>query len=116
MTCDGICDKRVPPMTVRDAARQDYQYSLLYETLMGAYYQAAEGKGRERHATGEAFQDQLIMLIERFDIGFQRGQAVKKIVESKRLEATSKEAAVRELRGAIVYCSAKIISLEGGGE
>ena len=84
-------------------------YGRLEEVLTKAAEQASAGKGAERHADGQRFEDQPIMWIEREFRSFQLGQAVKKIHESQRL---APEAAARELLGAINYLAAKIIALE----
>lgn len=85
------------------------KYADLASVLEDAYEQAAEGKGKDRHATGEDFRDQPIFWIEENFPSFQLGQAVKKIYESQRLDTS---AACAELRGAIVYLAAHIIFLE----
>ena len=84
-------------------------YGRLEEVLERASEQASTGKGSERHADGQSFEEQPIMWIEREFRSFQLGQAVKKIHESQRLEP---DAAARELLGAINYLAAKIIALE----
>ena len=89
--------------------KPDTAYSRLSKVLQDAQDQAQSGKGDERHASGEAFEDQPIMWIEKYFKSFQLGQAVKKLHESQRLD---KDAAIRELLGAINYIAAKIILLE----
>jgi hypothetical protein len=85
-------------------------YKELHDVLMAAYGQAAFGKGRDRHATGQPFIEQPIMkLTELYGPGFPLGQAGKKMQESLRLP---KEAAIRELLGAINYIAAQVIMLE----
>jgi hypothetical protein len=89
----------------------DENYSELKRVLNMALEQAANGKGKERHATNEAFENQKICTINR-QIGSNHGllyQATKKVIESSRL---SNERAVAELLGAINYCAAAIILLE----
>ena len=88
-------------------------YGRLEEVLTKAAEQASAGKGAERHADGQRFEDQPIMWIEREFKSFQLGQAVKKIHESQRL---APDAAARELLGAINYLAAKIIALEATAE
>jgi hypothetical protein len=92
-------------------------YAKLAEALRGAYNQASEGKGRERHATDEPFEEQKICVISRWiadsPIAGVLFQAVKKAVESARLPS---ERAIRELQGAINYLAAGIILLEEGRE
>ena len=84
-------------------------YGRLEEVLAKAAEQASAGKGAERHADGQSFEEQPIMWIEREFKSFQLGQAVKKIHESQRL---GPDAAVRELLGAINYLAAKVVMVE----
>lgn len=86
-------------------------YSSLQKVLEAARIQAESGKGHERHASDEAFEDQPIQWIEKHFKSFQLGQAVKKMHESQRLD---KDAAIKELLGAINYLAARVIYLEGG--
>ena len=85
-------------------------YEQLQHVLRAALEQAAVGKGHERHATGQAFEDQPMQLISQL-LGDNHGlafQAVKKIQESLRLPADRAE---RELLGAINYIAGMIIYL-----
>jgi hypothetical protein len=76
-------------------------YQSLATIMMMAMDQAAKGKGHDRHATEEPFDRQPSMMIGRWlGLGYPLGQAVKKIVESKRL---GDHEALAELLGAIVY-------------
>lgn len=84
-------------------------YASLDLVLKAALNQAADGKGKERHAEGEPFQEQPIIWIEKYFKSYQLGQAVKKIHESQRLPY---EQAVGELLGAINYLAARIIFLK----
>jgi hypothetical protein len=78
----------------------------LRDVLNEAYQQAANGKGKERHANGNAWLNQPIFEIGRMvGVGFNTGQAIKKLQESSRMEP---DAAVRELLGAIVYAASAI--------
>lgn len=90
----------------------DDGYAELRRVLDEAVEQASAGKGKERHATeGEAFEEQQIVVLNRW-IGSNHGdifQACKKAIESTRL---SKDAAKRELLGAINYLAAAVIILE----
>jgi hypothetical protein len=89
------------------------KYAALDKVLQGAYDQASTGKGKERHADDEPFENQKICVINRWLSGSPVAgalfQAVKKTVESSRL---SGERAINELRGAINYLAAAIILLE----
>ena len=85
-------------------------YERLWEVLKGAHDQAAIGKGKVRHASGEPFHEQPIVLNTKgYGLGFATGQAAKKVLESHRLD---RQAAIHELRGAINYIAAAIIALE----
>jgi len=83
----------------------DTFYAELRRILDAAFEQSATGKGRERHATGEPWHKQPIVTIGREDRDFCTGQVREKCLEAKRLQ---KDAAVRELLGAIVYLAAEI--------
>lgn len=85
----------------------DYDdHQALRDVLDEAYEQAANGKGRERHANGNAWLNQPIFEIGRMvGVGFNTGQAIKKLQESSRMDP---DAAVRELLGAIVYAASAI--------
>lgn len=82
-------------------------YENLRSILDEAYEQAASGKGKERHANGKPWEEQPIAEIGRMvGVGFNTGQAIKKLQESTRMEP---EAACRELLGAIVYAASAIM-------
>jgi hypothetical protein len=91
----------------------DDRYLELARILMDAMEQAAGGKGKERHADGEPFENQKICVINRWLKGSPVAgalfQAVKKTVESSRM---TPDAAIRELYGAINYIAAGIRLLE----
>lgn len=83
------------------------RYDRLVVILNDALEQASTGKGHERHDTGDAFEEQPIVKVQKW-LGtnhFSIGQAVKKAIESTRLDA---DAAKREILGAIVYLAAAI--------
>ena len=85
-------------------------YDSLYLVLREAFDQASKGKGSERHAQGQPFDEQPMQkLIELYGLGFALGQAGKKMQESQRMD---KDAAKRELLGAINYIAGAIIHLE----
>lgn len=89
-------------------------YEVLASILDEALEQAQSGKGLERHACGEPFEQQTICEVaRRVGMGYPLGQATKKTYESERLEP---EAAVRELLGAINYLVAGIIIRREGIE
>lgn len=86
-------------------------YTSLALVLQRAFDQASDGKGSERHATGQPFEAQPMQTISEL-LGSHDGllfQAMKKIQESQRLPH---DAAVRELLGAINYISGAIIYRE----
>ena len=82
---------------------QDPNYTSLRAVLDEAYAQAATGKGKERHAGGQPFEDQPMQVISDM-LGSNDGmayQAIKKIREG--LAMPDPDRTVRELLGAIVY-------------
>lgn len=87
-------------------------YEQLAAVLQDAYDQASKGKGAARHATGKPFHEQPMQdLIRLYGPGFALGQAGKKMQESQRMD---RDAAERELLGAIVYIAGTIIAARGG--
>jgi hypothetical protein len=88
-------------------------YGSLKRVLADAMLQAKSGKGKERHADEEPFENQKICVINRWlkdsPVAGPLFQAVKKTIESSRLPG---ERAIDELRGAINYLAAAIILLE----
>ena len=84
------------------------EYESLGKTLKEALERAANGKGSERHGSGEAFEEQPIMTIARMcGIGFQTGQIQKKAQEASRMfERTMYHKAQEELLDIIVYAAA----------
>ena len=86
-------------------------YEQLAAVLQDAYNQAAKGKGAARHGTGKPFHEQPMQdLIRLYGPGFALGQAGKKMQESQRMD---RDAAERELLGAIVYIAGAIIAARG---
>lgn len=87
-------------------------YEKLADVLQRAFEQAANGKGKERHASdGMAFEDQPMSAINR-NLGSIDGflyQAAKKAGESRRLPAGRAQA---ELLGAINYLAGAVIALD----
>jgi len=83
-------------------------YESLERVLQMAYVQASTGKGHERHGDDRPFEKQISFVIEKHVASYLLGQAVKKIIESQRLD---KQAAIRELLGAINYIAMRIIAL-----
>ena len=86
------------------------QYFTLRYVLNQAFKQASEGKGKDRHAIDAPFEEQKSCHIARqVGIGYPIGQAVKKAIESQRLDI---DAAQKEILGAIVYLSMAHIILD----
>lgn len=90
-------------------------YTTLQDVLDRAWQQAASGKGAERHGQDLPFTSQPMQTISDL-LNTQNGmlyQAMKKIQESTRMD---RDAAVRELLGAINYVAGAIIWLEKQNE
>lgn len=89
-------------------------YEKLATVLARAFDQAANGKGKERHADDKPFHEQPMQLIaDKRGIGFILGQADKKSEEAQgMLNRGQKEACVKELLGAIVYLAGAVIFVE----
>lgn len=86
-------------------------YESLHRILMLALDQAQNGKGMERHADGNRFENQPICVIgRRKGYGFTEGQVWKKILEVDNLPTV--EAKIREMLSIIVYAAADVILLE----
>ena len=118
---DYISEKTgIPNMKIVDREgqseieRTEAMYAPLNRVLMTAYNHAAVGKGRERHANGGDFLTQDIMAIARVHgIGFQTGQAEKKVRESHgMIDRGDYRAARAELLGAINYLAAAYLLME----
>jgi hypothetical protein len=89
---------------------EDFNYAGLKAVLDMAYDQAAKGKGAQRHGRGQAFEDQPMQTISQL-LGSTHGmafQAIKKVQEAQRMD---RDAAVRELLGAINYIAGMVIYL-----
>lgn len=99
------------PTTVVDMNEPGYE--LLASVLQRAYDQAAKGKGKERHASNDAFENQVMQDgARRFGVGALLFQAFKKSEESQRLPV---DRGVAELLGAIVYLAGAVIRREADG-
>ena len=90
-------------------------YEDLAAVLQRAYAQAANGKGKERHARhNEPFCAQVMLEgARRFGTGALLYQAYKKAEESQRLPT---DRAVAELLGSIVYLAGAVIVIEEQAE
>lgn len=90
-------------------ASEDKDYATLRAVLDDAFAQAASGKGRERHARGNPFEDQHMQTISKL-LDTDRGmafQAIKKLTEG--LDLPDPEARKKELLGAINYIAGIIV-------
>jgi len=85
-------------------------YDILADILKRAYNQAARGKGVQRHGDGNPWHEQDIIRIGRqAGIGFNIGQAIKKLSEARgMLERGENAAAQAEMLGAIVYAASAV--------
>jgi hypothetical protein len=86
-------------------------YESLISVLNMALDQSAAGKGKERHAQGQPFEDQPMQRISQLlnSAEGMRYQVMKKTQESARME---KDPAIQELLGAINYAAGTIIFLQ----
>lgn len=84
-------------------------YKELSLVLAKAFEQASTGKGKERHAGGQAFQDQPMQSISNLlnSTDGMAFQAIKKIKESAGMDTFERKE--RELLGAINYIAGIII-------
>lgn len=96
-------------------------YAALETVLCAAYNQAANGKGKERHAQNDPFLDQPIMEIGRLlkSIDGELYQAIKKVREGLMMaRAGESDRAIREFLGAINYIAAAalLVTEQAGGD
>jgi len=84
-------------------------YDGLRQIVLDAVGRAAIGKGKERHASGEDFEDQQICQIPRWQKSIHGllFQVTKKAMEIERLPTL--EAQIKELQDIIIYSAAAII-------
>jgi len=89
-------------------------YETLARVLQLAYDQSARGKGKERHANSEPFDQQPIFNISRMvGVGGLSYQICKKAQEATGMAARgSTDAAKAEFLGAIVYAAAAYLLIE----
>lgn len=89
-------------------------YETLAAVLHDAFDQAANGKGKERHANALPFDQQPMQQIgDRRGVGFILGQADKKSEEAQGMfDRGEVDAAIREILGAIVYLAGAAIYME----
>jgi len=95
-------------------------YEDVAEVLDRALAQTQSGKGKERHATGEPFQEQEIMQgARRCGLGAPVFQIRKKSLEAQRLAYNGDyERAMADILGVIIYAVAEYLRVEEmqGGE
>lgn len=85
-------------------------YDSVMSILMDAYQQLTTQKGAARHASGLTFEDQdMIQIMEGVGINFALGQAMKKILEGRRLHVSK---AREEFLGAIIYMAGAVVWLD----
>lgn len=96
-------------------------YESLAAVFEAAMREAAEGKGRDRHASNgpggvEPFERQPMMAITAMvGVGFPLGQVQKKAQEAARFAAAGDvDRARAEILGGINYLAGALIALEGG--
>lgn len=93
-------------------------YLELERVLCAAYEQASAGKGKERHAAGDNFNNQPILTIGRLlkSADGEAYQAIKKTREALMMHRRGNtEAAIKELLGAINYLAAVAILVSEEG-
>lgn len=87
----------------------DPDYRSLEQVLQMALEQASRGKGRERHANGQPFEEQRMQTISDL-LRSSRGmafQTIKKVTEA--LDMEEPERRIHELLGAIVYIAGIVV-------
>lgn len=101
-------------MAKQDIPQEVLDYQPLERILSQAYAQAANGKGRKRHARNKPFLKQPIMEIGRMvGSGYAAGQAMKKVQEAVHMGNREEfPAAKAEILGAINYLAALYILVE----
>ena len=86
------------------------RYKTYRAILSMADRQATQGKGHTQHMQiNDDWENQISQEIEKWGIGYARGQAVKKILESKYFEDEGKpDQEIEECLGAINYLCTRI--------
>jgi hypothetical protein len=96
----------------------DGNYEKLVEVFELAFERASKGKGKERHASGEPYEDQPIcafprVLGDKYDLGGGLYQIMKKAREIPRIrDKKGDQAALLELLDIINYAAANVILLQ----
>ncbi len=91
--------------------QSDDKYGKLKKVLSNAEEHSSIGKGLERHATNNNFEDQVICVVQRLlkdhPFGGHAFQVIKKTIEAGRLyKIKGEDAAYQEVLGAINYLGA----------
>lgn len=97
------------PLFIFRSKKDRDDYLPLLRTFLGALEQAAYGKGRQRHANDLPFVEQPILTMAQMlnsDAGLAQ-QVIKKTIEARGL--LTKEARIKEMRGAMVYAAAMVL-------
>jgi hypothetical protein len=94
-------------------------YEKLDAVLYDAISQSQDGKGKERHANNNNYEDQVICVVGRLLKGHPFGahayQIIKKTIEAGRLyQIKGQEAAYQEMLGSINYAAAMCILIKEG--
>lgn len=92
-------------------------YDSLSRVFGSAFTQASSGKGFERHANNNQYEDQVICVVQRLlkdhPYGGHAYQIIKKTIEAGRLfKISGPEAAYNEMLGAINYAAAMCILID----
>jgi GrpB-like predicted nucleotidyltransferase (UPF0157 family) len=114
--CDRSTLGNVCPLSKTDVDSAD-PYFELNLVLQNAMKQASQGKGKERHANDNNYEDQVICIVGRLlkdhPFGAHAYQVIKKTIEAGRLYKISRpEAAYNEMLGAINYAAAMNILIK----
>lgn len=93
-------------------------YEPLFSELIEALKQSQDGKGKERHANDKPFMDQPIMDLSRMcGPGGPAQQVMKKTQEALGMcKRGEPDRAINELRGAIIYAAATILTIKETAE
>jgi len=101
----------------KDNPIEGKNYRLLENVLAHAVQQASSGKGKERHADNNNYEDQIICVVGRLLRGHPYGshayQVIKKTIEAGRLYYIhGPDVAYQEVLGAINYAAAMNILIK----
>lgn len=107
-------EHRPPPPPSKEWDEDNY--TALAGVFDLAMEQAAQGKGAERHASGERFEEQvMVRLTGLYGLGFPFGQVAKKCQEAARMVGWEQpDRAVAEILGAMNYLAGAVIAIHNG--